>query len=224
MPSDPPSLRWSLDTGMRAAFSTRVDGRMRDAGNRQRFLASLGLDQVFVPEQVHGIQVATIPEESDLSAADGLVARRPIPPLAVYGADCPGLILIASDAVGIAHCGWRSTAAGMASALVAALAGLSRQPVSTWSAFIGPRIAGDHYEVDAPVLHSRSWPASALRPGRDPAHARLDLATTLTHDLQRLGVLRCRDCQVDTAHHPALHSHRHHGPGMNQMLVVWEGV
>ncbi|GDY12574.1 hypothetical protein LBMAG53_14520 [Planctomycetota bacterium] len=217
VPSSHPALSWRLG-GVRIAWSQASDGDQRDSGLRSQFLARVGAPSpCLVPRQVHGAVVAD--DGDELTQADGVVTGRAVA-VGAYGADCPGLVLVADDALAIAHCGWRGTAAGIVGRAVAALARRSRRPPVSWKAFIGPGISGERYEVDAPVLNARVWPAPALRPAR-PGRALLDLATVIVSDLAVHDVRDVASSGVCTASDPRMHSHRRSGPGIVQLLVAW---
>jgi hypothetical protein len=214
-------LRWSLGHGVEVAYSTAADGDQRDPARRSAFAAPLlGARRLVVPRQVHGVVVldAAAP---DLSGADGVVTSQPDLAIGAYGADCPGVVIAAPDALGVAHCGWRGTAGGMVGKLCDALVRCSATHPSTWRALIGPGISGRRYEVDAPVLESREWPATALAPAAVQGRAHLDLATVLHRDLEAAGVGHITQVGVCTADDPRLHSFRHRGAGLVQMLVAW---
>jgi copper oxidase (laccase) domain-containing protein len=216
-PASHTALTWRVG-GVCIAWSQASDGDQRDPGLRARFLIRVGAPaSCLVPRQVHGAVVAG--DGDDLTQADGVVTDRAVA-VGAYGADCPGLVLVADDALAIAHCGWRGTAAGIVGRAVAAMAARSRRPPATWKAFIGPGISGARYEVDAPVLTARSWPESALR-SSGPGRAHLDLATVIVSDLAAHGAGDVVRSGVCTASDPRLHSHRRSGPGIVQLLVAW---
>lgn len=203
-----------------AAYSTAADGDMRLAGPRRAFLRrTVGLRDTVVPRQIHGVRVADA-RERDLADADGVVSGNARLALGVYGADCPGVIIAAPDRLAVGHCGWRGTAGGMVAQLVDAVAAKSQHPVASWCAFIGPGISGPRYEVDGPVLGARAWPPRAVLPSRE-GHAFLDLAAALAHDLSVAGIRRVQHAGVCTAQDPRLHSYRHQGSGLVQLLVAW---
>jgi len=103
--------------------------------NRRHFCSAIGVDPdtLVCAEQVHGNRIAKITESdrgcgatsvSDiLAGVDGMLADVPGVPLAVFTADCVPLFLYepAKKVVGIAHAGWRGTAAQIARALVETL-------------------------------------------------------------------------------------------------------
>lgn len=213
-------LRWRLPLGVDLAFSTRVDGDMRDPQHRQAWLTELGVTApAVVTRQMHGIRVVSA-ASGPAAEADGLTTLRPGPPLVVFGADCPGLCLVAPDALGLAHCGWRGVAGGMVGSLVAALAARSRHPPAQWQGVIGPAVHPEDYEVDGPVLEARMWPAAALGPAR-PGRAHLDLPAAITADLAALGCRAVTQATVSTSRDARLWSYRKHGAGLVQGLAAW---
>lgn len=206
---------------MRIAYSTAADGDQRDETLRLAFVRPLiGGRRLVVPRQVHGVSVVD-DRAADLSQADGVVTADRTIALGAYGADCPGVVIAAPDAVGIAHCGWRGTAGGMVGVLCAEVAARSRAPRSTWHAFIGPGISGPRYEVDAPVLGARAWPTDAVSPSIRPGHAHLDLASALRWDLAEHGITQIAASGICTCDDQRIHSYRHQGAGMVQLLLAW---
>jgi copper oxidase (laccase) domain-containing protein len=224
MDDTPAPLQWILPGGVRLAYSTRADGDQRDPAARERWTRALGITApVAVPGQVHGSLVLRLPAApAQLALADGLASGDRAAALGVFGADCPGLCVLAGGALAVAHCGWRGTAAAIVARLIAALEPLACAPRHQWLAFIGPGISAPRYEVDAAVLDARSWPAAALGHGR-PGHAQLDLAAAIEHDLRALGVAAVTRCGVCTAGDPRLWSYRSRGAGPVQLLVAWRG-
>lgn len=217
-----PELRWRIGHGVEVAYSTAAHGDQRDVARRQDFLSPLlGTRPCIIPRQIHGALVVDA-QNPDLSQADGVATGNPALALGAYGADCPGVVIVSGDALAVGHCGWRGTAGGMVARLVAAVAERSATPPEHWMAFIGPGISGARYEVDAPVLAARTWPAAAVVP-TGSGHARLDLATTLESDLRSHGIQRITSAGICTADDPRLHSYRHRGSGLVQLLVAWRG-
>ena len=217
----PVPLRWQV-AGVAIAYSTLGDGDMRLPATRLAWLAAQGVARRCVlPRQVHGCRVVDAQASAaELALADGVVSADATLALGVYGADCPALVLVAPDALGVAHCGWRGTAQGIVAALVAALARVSAQPPAAWRGFVGPGISGPLYEVDAPVLGARAWPAAALSPGR-PGHALLDVPGAVAADALGCGVGTVTRSGVCTAGDERLWSYRRRGAGQVQALVAW---
>jgi hypothetical protein len=222
MSNTAPALRWSLPGMVRIAYSTMADGDQRDPANRARWTTGLGIGKpVVVPAQVHGSTVVRLPAEGDqLATADGVMSLDAQDAIGVFGADCPGVCLTSEDALAVAHCGWRGTASGIISTLVAAFQSMTTQPPSRWRAFIGPGISGSRYEVDGPVLAARAWPPQAIGASR-PGHAQLDLRVAIAHDLRSAGVLAIDSTPICTAGDERLWSYRRRGAGLVQLLVAW---
>jgi len=216
-------LMWRLEHGITCAFSTAADGDLRDPLLRRGWLQRIGaVEPCAVMRQVHAVEVIEAdPTMTPLAAADAQVSAGGMS-LMVFGADCPGLCVAAPDVFAVAHCGWRGTAAGIAGALVAAVARRSRQPPSQYAALIGPGIAWQEYEVDEPVLSARQWPPEAIRPSRT-GHAWLDLTAAIAADLRAAGVVAVTRAVPRTSRDNRLWSYRQHGPGLVQGLVAWRG-
>jgi YfiH family protein len=218
-----PELHWELPHGVRVAYSTVSDGDQRDRDARHAWLASRGITRCVVPRQIHGTRIVQADaDHQDLAQADGVVTGTTDIALGAFGADCPGLVLVAKDALGTAHCGWRGVAGGIVARLVEAMRTVSASEPTRWSAFIGPGISGPRYEVDQPVLGARAWPTSAVTPGR-AGHAWLDVAETIAVDLTSLGITTIQRSGICTQDDPRLWSYRQRGAGQVQVLVAWRG-
>jgi polyphenol oxidase len=217
------ALRWLLPYGVNVAYSTVTDGDQRDRDHRYAWLASHGIERCVVPRQVHGIRIVHADADIDaLAQADGVVTNDLSKALGVYGADCPGVVLVAPDACGVAHGGWRGVAGGIVGQLVTAMRSVTRHPSAQWGAFIGPGISAANYEVDQPVLSARVWPSSAITPGR-PGYAQLDVAGAIASDLRDHEITNVQRSGICTAEDSRLWSYRRRGVGSVQMLAAWRG-
>lgn len=85
--------------------------------------------------------------------ADALITRRRGVALAISTADCVPLIFYdpVSEAIGVAHAGWRGTARGMAAATVAAMSEQFGSRPADILAGVGPSIGPCCYEVSEEV-------------------------------------------------------------------------
>lgn len=104
-------------------ITTRAQGTMKSAENREKALASAGLSglPVYFCRQVHGTAVVRAPFEGT-PEADGVITDRPDVVLSVFMADCIPLFLWKpGGAFGVFHSGWRGTALGMPKAAVGSL-------------------------------------------------------------------------------------------------------
>jgi len=211
-------LNWDLPYGAEVVFSTASDGDLRVMAQRQAWLKRIDWPiDCIVPRQIHGTLVVDADDAAGLLQADGVVSRSAS--VGVFGADCPGLCIATPQVLGVAHCGWRGTAGSIVARLVAAVAAMTTQPRDTWHALIGPGISAQAYEVDAPVLSARRWPATALT-ARDPGHAELDLSETIRCDLGAAGIVHIVSCGICTHFDPRLHSYRWQGQGPTQLLAA----
>lgn len=164
--------------GAPVAFSEAVDGDQRgDPAARARLARELGVsDSWATASQVHGASVLEVDSPGDSGEGDALWTTRPGLPLAVFTADCFGVVLTAPDAVGVAHAGWRGVTAGVVAALRERMAGAGRAPDGAW---VGPGIGSCCFEVGGEVVD------------RLPGHARvttwgsqsIDLAAAIREQL-----------------------------------------
>lgn len=86
-------------------------------------------------------------------SVDGLCTDDPAVTLVIYCADCVPLYFIDEShrAIGLAHAGWRGTAAGMAKVMVERMAREFGSRPEELRTAIGPSICRDCFEVDEPV-------------------------------------------------------------------------
>lgn len=132
------------------AFSLVTEGDQRSDSTARGLLARrLGVPNEWATvSQVHGNRVVEAFAAGDLGEADAIFTTRPGLPVAVFTADCAGVVLTAASAVGVAHAGWRGAAARVVAGLVEAMAGAGHPP--RWGA-IGPSIGPCCFEVGAEV-------------------------------------------------------------------------
>lgn len=216
------SYRWELPFGCMAHFA----GPAFDLESPVKRAAWLGqlpyAPPVWVmPKQQHGSRVLNdfiISPQLD-NQCDGLATNNPHIGLGVFGSDCPGVAVIAPDALGLAHCGWRGISTGIIENLVTSVLAVSQFHVSAFQGFVGPGICQSCYEVKTDLLDAYPWPQASLR--RDTkGSAFLDLSHAIDFQLKRCGLTQVFLSQVCTACSPHLHSNRHQGPGVVQVLAV----
>ena len=156
--SEPPfdSLNLGFSTGDEASH-------VRD--NRVRFCAAVGvpIDRLVVPGQIHGDKAVILKHtdagEGALAPSERLrgwdavgVATPGVFALSLT-ADCP-LVVIADperSIVGVAHAGWRRTAASVVTALVERVRAAGGRPSASWAA-ISPGIGACCYAVGREVV------------------------------------------------------------------------
>jgi YfiH family protein len=211
------------------AFSTRALGSMRRTPEElvtppRRALArrlDLDADLLTVAGAVHGNQVARVDSpQGAAEGCDGLVTDRPGLPLLATFADCYPLLLYDPEhhAAGLAHAGWRGTAAGIAGALVSALEREYGSRPERLLAGIGPGICGACYQVGPEVAGRFNGFAVPDQEGRH----RLDLAAANRAQLQQAGLPPERvhvqgACTFESADLP---SHRRRPDGARFACIV----
>jgi len=123
-------------------FTTAADGDMRGDHSRRSGLGAP--DNWATVRQVHGADVVEVACPGDHGAADGLTTRRAGLALAVFTADCLGIVLHGPSQVTVVHAGWRGLAAGVVERAVASMGVVE-------SAAIGPHIRSCCFEVGPEV-------------------------------------------------------------------------
>lgn len=130
--------------------------------NRQKFAAAIGVkpERFTTCAQVHGSHVQVITEDRIGSGAlsfadtipetDALITNLADVPLLLFYADCVPVLLAdpKTGAIGLAHAGWRGTAAQIAKKTVAAMQETFGVQPENLLAAIGPSIGDCCYEVD----------------------------------------------------------------------------
>lgn len=106
--------------------------------------------------QVHGIAVvdaAAVQAGGPVLVADASIATTPGVVCAVMTADCLPVLFadLEGKVVGAAHAGWRGLAAGVLGETVAAMRAAGAGEITAW---MGPAIGPDQFEVGADVLDS----------------------------------------------------------------------
>lgn len=148
--------------------------------------------------QVHGARIVDLDAvgRPDPGRADGLTTDAVGgPPLAVLGADCPGVLLVAPKrrALAVLHAGWRGVVARIVPAGVKRMRARYGARPEELLVGIGPGIGVERYEVSAEVGARIAAGAphdarqAVLRPGR-PGHAYADLRAAIRAQLLAAGV------------------------------------
>jgi YfiH family protein len=170
--------------------------------------------------QVHGTTVVVVdrPGERDGVEADAAVTRTPGCRLVVRTADCVPVALLAAEAVGIAHAGWRGLLGGIVERAVEAL---GVDPASV-RAEVGPCIRAGCYEFDGEgrralaahygdaVLGTTLWGTPSV-----------DLVAGVRAALDVAGVTDVHVAGGCTACDTTWYSHRARGDKGRQASFVW---
>lgn len=185
-------------------FTTAADGDMRrDPGARRQ--VGIGADWATV-RQVHGSSVVEAKHPGDHGDADGVTTHVRGLPVAVFTADCLGIVIHGPDRVSVVHAGWRGVHAGVVDA---ALEGFG----AVESVHIGPHIRSCCFEVGPEVaalfgddVTTTSWGTTSV-----------DLTSAVTRRLPvRPEVIdRCTRCGDDAF------SHRRDGTEARMAAIGW---
>jgi hypothetical protein len=186
--------------------------------NHRRLFAALDVDpqRVVTPHQVHGARVARVGEAQGgqvIPETDALVTDEPGVALLLRFADCIPVLFYdpVHHAAGLAHAGWRGTAAGVVDATVRAMGeSFGSRPSDLWAG-VGPAIGPDAYAVGQEVVDAIK---ATLPPGVSAAERRgeqwyLDLPGAVAAQLRAAGVGRVEPSGLHTAGHTEeWYSHR----------------
>ena len=153
-----------VSTGPYAELSLNVPAHVAPGNERDRLSAEVatnldlvsaavatdaydGLHGVVVMHQVHGADVATVPQPAE-PTCDGVVATDPGWLLLARAADCVPVLIADPDRglVGAAHAGRKGLVAGVVPRTVEALRDRGATSVVAW---VGPHACGRCYEVPA---------------------------------------------------------------------------
>lgn len=175
--------------------------------NRRRLSDALGfsIHDIVGAWQVHGDNIyqvvnkdrgrGSIDPITVIPDTDALITREKGVVLSAFFADCVPLIFLdpENEAVGIAHAGWKGTAARIGAKTVQAMErAFGSKPEKILSA-IGPSIGACHYQVDEPVItrFRQEFPGDYrefLTPEEKPGYARLDLWKANEYILKKAGI------------------------------------
>ncbi len=146
--------------------------------------------------QVHGRGVVRVERPGPAGEGDALFTTVPGLVLAVFTADCLGVVLGRPGMVGVAHAGWRGLSAGVLEALVDEMTSAGGAPTS---AEIGPGIGPCCFEV-GPEVAAR-FPEDVSTTGWGTTS--VDLVAAARRRLHPIHVEsdgRCTHCQGGFSH------------------------
>jgi YfiH family protein len=145
------------------AYAHAEDTAAQVSENWRRFGAAVGFDpaRAVLTQQTHSVNIREAVEADagrglirplGYSDIDGLITAQPNLPLITYHADCAPLFFYAPRRrlIGLAHAGWRGTAAGMARAMVQQLAQRGCSPEELLAG-VGPAAGPCCYQVGEEV-------------------------------------------------------------------------
>lgn len=200
--------------------------------NRRRFFQALGIqtEEVVVADQVHGGRVMEVSSDlrgrgatdrrDTVGEADALATGSKRTFLFQIYADCVPIFVAdpVRRAAGVAHSGWRGTAAGVGEALVAHLHQVHGSRPEDLLVAIGAAIAPPYYpvgeEVRRAIVSRYPWAEPDLAGGQ------ADLRAVIRGALERIGVpterIQTSDL-VTVAAEDLLFSYRRDGPKSGRM-------
>ena len=168
--------RGGVSTGAFAGLNLRQgigDETAAVAINQARHAARCGARPVWLA-QVHGSEVVRLayPLPETAPEADAAVTTVPGVACSVQAADCLPVLFATDNGRGVAaaHAGWRGLAGGVLETTVQALCKATETTPAALSAWLGPAIGPDAFEVGADVLTAFGPGATArFRPQRAAA-------------------------------------------------------
>lgn len=193
-----------ITAGPGTVFTTAADGDMRrDSRARSRVVP--GADWATV-SQVHGVDILGVDAPGSHGAADGLHTRTPGLPLAVFTADCLGVVLRGEDEVAVVHAGWRGVAGGVVDRAVETMS-------TVREVYIGPHIRPCCFEVGPEVAERFEGHLGSTTGGT----VSVDLASAVAARLPVEPNITelCTKCGADTF------SHRRDGTDSRLATVGW---
>ena len=175
--------------------------------NRRRVLDAMGAvaceHNLLVPNQVHGDHVVVVSSsgaddledirEQIAEGCDAIVCTAREVPVLLCFADCVPVVLVAPDGFAVVHSGWKGTIARICAKACQALCEAAGCEPSDVTAYIGPHILGDEYEVSQELMDRFAAEFKSI----DATGSRLlDLSAAIFEALEDAGVVK--DRIVDT--------------------------
>jgi polyphenol oxidase len=185
------------------AFTTAADGDMR---RDQRARERLGFAEWATVRQVHGASVVDVHGGGDHGEADGLFTTEVGLSLAVFTADCLGVVIHGPGRVAVVHAGWRGVDMGAVANAVARVGDVH-------SAHIGPHIRPCCFEVGPEVSARFAGHLGRTRAGTTSVDLASAVASQLPVEPQIIDL--CTRCGDDTF------SHRRDGTQERLAAVGW---
>ena len=200
----PPQLRG-------AAFSEARDGDIRnDLKARAALSEAVGVSGRWATvHQVHSREVVRVRTPGEAGEADAVWTTEPDLPVAVFTADCFGVVIEAPEAVGVAHAGWRGALAGVVGSLRVDMESNGHTPTT---AGIGPGIGPCCFQVGPDVAAKFPDAADSTTWGSDS----VDLSRPLRTQLDGLEIWMSGGC---TYHDRGWFSHRGNA-GLRRLATI----
>ena len=200
---------------LNASFEVGDDNRNVEE-NIARARRALRLPAILTVKQTHSDTVLPIAHERTPSGTlegDACITDRSGLGLGLKVADCLPVYIYSEDSrcIGIAHCGWRGTAARLAEKTARQMSRHFSVPLPDLRFALGPCICSDCYEVGDDVRQefSRSFPlpdklVSPAAPERSPAKYNLDIRAANRWLLKELGLTEAHGLELCTRENEGL--------------------
>lgn len=206
----------SLNLGTRTG-----DNPQHVAENHRIFYRYAGIheSQVSDMEQVHGGCIRVVCSGGIAPATDGLVTATPEVMLVVRVADCIPLLLYdpVHHIAGVAHCGWRSLAAGIAGTAVRTMIKEAQSRPEDILAVMGPSAGTCCYEVGRETADQLCATSIITRDGRLYADLKRALREQLLETgLEQSTIENISTCTICTGTN--YFSHRRDGANAGRMM------
>lgn len=216
------SFYWDLPYNYRCYFGG-PKFNLEDPTIRKLWLKNLDRNDKdwIMPKQQHSSLVLSELVISDKleNFCDGLVSSNKNLGLAVFGSDCPGLIILTKNRFGIAHCGWRGLANGIVENLIIEISKQNNLDKKEIYAFIGPGICASCYEISDEMAEMECWPTESILLDSEN-HFHLNLSAVIKFKLNKIGITHVVNSNICTACSEDLHSFRKNGPGIVQVFAL----
>jgi polyphenol oxidase len=176
-----------------------------------------GVERLAELGQVHGRDVVPVGPDGPghevhghlHGIGDGLVTAEPGVTLAVRAADCVPVLFadVEAGVIGACHCGRPGVVAGIVPATIAAIRGLGATHITAW---VGPHVCGDCYEVPPEMQHDVASVEPVTRATTSWGTPSLDVGAGVRAQLERdhVDVVDLSRC---TRESPDLFSYRREG-------------
>jgi YfiH family protein len=196
-----------------AAFSEASDGDLRnDPAARGRASRALDIPATWASvHQVHGGDVLQVSSPGEAGVADALWTTVTGLPVAVFTADCFGVVLHSDGAVGVAHAGWRGADSGVVANLHEEMTRAGHEP---WKAEIGPGIGSCCFEVGPEVAERFHGHTTETTWGTTS----VDLTRAISAQIEGVDAWAVDGC---THHEGAWFSHRRDATSQRLAALGW---
>lgn len=137
-------------------FTESSDGNLAHEADRRSVSSELGIPATWAfGRQVHGSDVHWAETPGSVGEGDAIVTDAVDLPIAVFTADCVGVVIKGERYIAVAHAGWRGLVAGVLEQVKTLLDDRGDPPRRAW---LGPSIGPCCYQVGEEVV--RQFPES----------------------------------------------------------------